>query len=156
MVYLVILLHCLPWAARAGLPVDSSATTVATTALHKEASWEEDCVGQLQLLPEIHRVIPGSATVTLDIIIEPVQVHCRQTHTGSAWADMTRARFRSLHKPHWGLNLSLGAYYGALWQERSSFSFNLIWPWKKLLLKFEFWFKSYNLCMHNVFERGFT
>lgn len=75
--YLMILLYCLPWAARAGLPVESSATTVATTALHKEASWEEDCVGQLQLLPEIHRVIPGSATVTLDIIIEPVQVHFR-------------------------------------------------------------------------------
>lgn len=78
--YLVVLFHSLPWIARTGLPVDSSAAAVSSAALYKQAARKEDHVGELQLFPQVDGVVPGSAAVTLDIIIEPVQVNCKK-HT---------------------------------------------------------------------------
>jgi len=70
----MILFHGFPGAARAGFPVDGPTATVAPTTLHKEAPGKEDHVRQLQLLSQVDGVIPGSATVALDVIVEPVQV----------------------------------------------------------------------------------
>lgn len=81
MTYLMILFHGFPWIACAGPPVDSSTATISSTALHEEATWKEDHIGQLQLFSYIDRVIPGSATVTLGIIVEPIQVNWKQIHT---------------------------------------------------------------------------
>lgn len=105
--YLVILFHGFPRSALAGLAVDSAAATVPSAALHKEAPREEDHVGQLQLLSQVDGVVPGSAAVTLGIIVEHVQVHCKK-HTlceqVHAVSKNTQHVFRGK-----GLNMSLGS-----------------------------------------------
>lgn len=50
----MVLPHGLPRGALAGLPVDGAAATVSPAALHEEAPWEEDHVGELQLLSQVH------------------------------------------------------------------------------------------------------
>lgn len=77
----MIFFYSFPRSAGTGFPVDGSTATVTSTALHEEATGKEDHVGQLQLLSQVDGVIPRSAAIALDIIIEPVQVHCKK-HTG--------------------------------------------------------------------------
>lgn len=117
--YLVILFHSFPRIALAGLPADSPTATVPSTALHKETAWKEDRVGQLQLLSYVYWIIPGSATVTLDIIVEPVQVNCKKcTHCVSKCTAVSKTLSMCFGKwvgrfsdnlLTWRFNMSLGS-----------------------------------------------
>lgn len=73
--HLVQLFGSLARVAGARVPVLCPTSTVSSTSLHQEASWEKDSVGGLQLLPQVHREVSRGAAVAFHILIQPVQVN---------------------------------------------------------------------------------
>ena len=59
----------------AAVPVLSPAATVASTTFDQQTSREEDGVGGLQLLAQVHRVVARCTAVSLDVFIETVQIN---------------------------------------------------------------------------------
>lgn len=57
------------------VPVVCPTATVASAAFHQQAPWEEDGVGGSQLLAQVYRVVARGTAVSLDVIIETVQIN---------------------------------------------------------------------------------
>lgn len=57
------------------LPAFAPAAAVSSAAFHQQTSGEEDGVGDPQLLAQVHRVVAGSAAVSLDVVIETIQIN---------------------------------------------------------------------------------
>lgn len=59
----------------AAVPSVRRAAAVAAAALDQQAAGEEDGVGGPQLLPQVDRVVVGGAAVSLDVVVEAVEVN---------------------------------------------------------------------------------
>lgn len=66
----------------AAVPSVRPAAAVAAAALDQQAAGEEDGVGGPQLLPQVDRVVAGGAAVSLDVVVEAVEVNCSQEREG--------------------------------------------------------------------------
>lgn len=58
----------------AAVPLVGAAAAVAAAALDQQAAREEDGAGGPQLLPQVDRVVAGGAAVSLDVVVEAVEV----------------------------------------------------------------------------------
>lgn len=59
----------------AAVPLVSPAAAVAAAALDQQAAGEEDGAGGPHLLPQVDRVVAGGAAVSLDVVVEAVEVN---------------------------------------------------------------------------------
>lgn len=59
----------------AAAPLICAAVAVAAAALDQQAAGEVDGLGGLQLLPQVDRVVAGGAAVSLDVVVEAVEVN---------------------------------------------------------------------------------
>lgn len=76
--YLMIFFHQSPGWTHTGFPVGlfgTATATISSATLDKKTARKENNVGDLQLLPQVDRIVPWSAAVTFHILIQPVQVN---------------------------------------------------------------------------------